>query len=101
MNQYLLSTYAVNGEVPGAPKTPQEMQTFMERVMALRLPPSSARAMATWSRSAARSLSQRSKSAGSTSSTRTILTQPWPGLAKSWRQPTIQLKFAHFARPDA
>lgn len=35
MNQYLLSTYAVNGEVPGAPKTPQEMQTFMERVMAL------------------------------------------------------------------
>lgn len=35
MNQYLLSTYAVDGEVPGAPKTPQEMQTFMERVMAL------------------------------------------------------------------
>ena len=35
MNQYLLSTYAVDGEVPGAPKTPQEMQTFMQRVMAL------------------------------------------------------------------
>ncbi len=35
MNQYLLSTYAVDGEVPGAPKTPKEMQTFMERVMAL------------------------------------------------------------------
>ena len=35
MNQYLLATYAVDGEVPGAPKTPQEIQTFMERVMAL------------------------------------------------------------------
>lgn len=35
MNQYLLSTYTVDGEVPGAPKTPGEMQTFMERVMAL------------------------------------------------------------------
>jgi hypothetical protein len=35
MNQYLLSTYAVEGEVQGAPQTPEEMQTFMERVMAL------------------------------------------------------------------
>ncbi len=35
MNQYLLSTYAVEGEVPGAPRTPEEMQTFMERVIAL------------------------------------------------------------------
>jgi len=35
MSQYLLSTYAVVGEVPGAPSTPQEMQTFMERVIAL------------------------------------------------------------------
>ncbi len=35
MSQYLLSTYAVEGEVPGAPKTPEEMKTFMERVVAL------------------------------------------------------------------
>lgn len=35
MSQYLLSTYAVEGEVPGAPRTPEEMQAFMERVMAL------------------------------------------------------------------
>jgi hypothetical protein len=35
MGQYLLSTYAVEGEVPGAPRTPEEMQTFMERVVAL------------------------------------------------------------------
>jgi len=35
MSQYLLSTYMVEGEVPGAPGTPQEMQTFMERVIAL------------------------------------------------------------------
>ncbi len=35
MNQYLLSTYAVEGEVPGAPSTPNEMHTFMERVSAL------------------------------------------------------------------
>jgi hypothetical protein len=35
MSQYLLSTYAVEGEVAGAPQTPEEMQTFMERVMAL------------------------------------------------------------------
>ena len=35
MSQYLLSTYTVEGEVPGAPATPEEMQTFMERVIAL------------------------------------------------------------------
>ena len=35
MSQYLLSTYTVEGEVPGAPTTPEEMQTFMERVVAL------------------------------------------------------------------
>lgn len=35
MSQYLLSTYVVEGQVPGAPSTPQEMQTFMERVIAL------------------------------------------------------------------
>ena len=34
MGQYLLSTYAVEGEVPGAPQTPKEMQAFMERVVA-------------------------------------------------------------------
>ena len=35
MSQYLLSTYAVEGEVPGAPQTPEEMGAFMERVAAL------------------------------------------------------------------
>jgi len=35
MSQYLLSTYAVAGEVPGAPPTPEQMQEFMGRVMAL------------------------------------------------------------------
>lgn len=35
MGQYLLSTYAVEGEVPGAPRTPEEMQAFMGRVVAL------------------------------------------------------------------
>jgi hypothetical protein len=35
MSQYLLSTYVVEGEVPGAPQSPEEMQGFMERVMAL------------------------------------------------------------------
>ena len=35
MSQYLLSTYAVEGQVPGAPQTAAEMQTFMERVAAL------------------------------------------------------------------
>jgi len=35
MGQYLLSTYAVEGEVRGAPRTPGEMQAFMGRVVAL------------------------------------------------------------------
>lgn len=35
MKQYLLSTYAVSGEVPGSPHTQEEMQTFMERVFTL------------------------------------------------------------------
>jgi hypothetical protein len=35
MGQYLLSTYTVEGEVPGAPGTPEEMQAFMQRVVAL------------------------------------------------------------------
>jgi hypothetical protein len=35
MSQYLLSTYAVEGEVPGAPRTPEQMQAFMQRVAAL------------------------------------------------------------------
>jgi hypothetical protein len=35
MGQYLLSTYEVQGEVPGAPQTPEEMQAFMGRVVAL------------------------------------------------------------------
>ena len=35
MSQYLLSTYVVEGEVRGAPSTPEDMQTFMERVIAL------------------------------------------------------------------
>jgi hypothetical protein len=35
MSQYLLSTYAVEGEVPRAPNTPEEMQAFMRRVVAL------------------------------------------------------------------
>ena len=35
MSQYLLSTYAVEGEVPRAPGTPEEMRAFMERVTAL------------------------------------------------------------------
>ena len=35
MSQYLLSTYMVEGELPGAPGTPEEMRTFMERVIAL------------------------------------------------------------------
>jgi hypothetical protein len=35
MSQYLLSTYAVEGEDRGAPPTPEEMQAFMERVIAL------------------------------------------------------------------
>jgi hypothetical protein len=35
MGQYLLSTYEVEGEVLGAPQTPEEMQAFMGRVIAL------------------------------------------------------------------
>jgi hypothetical protein len=35
MGQYLLSTYAVEGEVAGAPTTSEEMRGFMERVAAL------------------------------------------------------------------
>ena len=35
MSQYLLSTYFVDDEVPGAPSSPDEMQMFMERVIAL------------------------------------------------------------------
>ncbi len=35
MKQYLLSTYALEGEVPGAPTMPEEVQAFMERVSAL------------------------------------------------------------------
>ena len=34
LSQYLLSTYRVGGEVPGAPHTPEEMQAFMARVIA-------------------------------------------------------------------
>ena len=35
MNQYLLSTYHIDGEVEGAPTTPEEMDAFMKRVVAL------------------------------------------------------------------
>ena len=35
MSQYLLSTYAVEGEAPRAPATPEEMGAFMDRVVAL------------------------------------------------------------------
>jgi len=35
MGQYLLSTYEVEGDVPGTPSSPEEMKTFMERVMTL------------------------------------------------------------------
>ena len=35
MSQYLLSTYAVEGEAAGAPSTPEEIQGFMGRVVAL------------------------------------------------------------------
>ena len=35
MSQYLLSTYFVESEVPGGPSTPEQMQAFMERVIAL------------------------------------------------------------------
>ena len=35
MNQYLLATFTVAGAVPGAPSSPEDMQAFMQRVMAL------------------------------------------------------------------
>ncbi|MGI9648761.1 MAG: YciI family protein [Acidimicrobiia bacterium] len=35
MSQYLLSTHSVEGEVPGAPPTPEDMQAFMQRILAL------------------------------------------------------------------
>jgi len=35
VSQYLLATYVVQGQVPGAPGTPEQMQAFMERVIAL------------------------------------------------------------------
>jgi hypothetical protein len=35
MNQYLLSVYEVEGQVVGAPSTPEEVQAFMGRVIAL------------------------------------------------------------------
>ena len=35
MGQYLLATYAVDGEVPGAPSSPEEMQAFMQRLVVL------------------------------------------------------------------
>ena len=35
MSQYLLATYYVEDEVPGAPPTPEEMQAFMQRVIDL------------------------------------------------------------------
>ena len=35
MSQYLLSTYAVESDAPGTPPTPEEMQAFMQRVIAL------------------------------------------------------------------
>lgn len=42
--QYLLSTHTVEGSVPGAPQTPEEMQAFMERVLALEAEMDAARA---------------------------------------------------------
>ena len=35
MSQYLLSTYAVEDAMPGTPPTPEQMQEFMGRVIAL------------------------------------------------------------------
>jgi hypothetical protein len=35
MSQYLLSTYAVESDAPQAPRTPEEMGAFMERVVDL------------------------------------------------------------------
>lgn len=35
MSQYLLSTYAAPDQTPGSPPGPEEMQAFMQRVIAL------------------------------------------------------------------
>ncbi len=35
MTKYLLSTYMVDGEVPDAPPSPDEMQAMMEQIIAL------------------------------------------------------------------
>ena len=35
MNQYLLSVYEADGKVEGAPMTQEDMQSFMQRVIAL------------------------------------------------------------------
>src|SRR4051812_21367225 len=35
MNQYLLSTYGGEAEIPTAPRAPEDMQSFMERIAAL------------------------------------------------------------------
>ncbi len=35
MSNYLLSTYRVEGDVPGAPSSPEEMQQFMQRIISL------------------------------------------------------------------
>jgi hypothetical protein len=35
VSHYLLATYALDGQVPGAPSTPEETQKLMERVIAL------------------------------------------------------------------
>jgi hypothetical protein len=35
VNQYLLSVYEVDGKIEGAPRTPEDMQSFMQRVIAL------------------------------------------------------------------
>lgn len=35
MSTYLLSTFSVEGEVQNAPSSPEDMQQFMQRVMAL------------------------------------------------------------------
>jgi hypothetical protein len=35
MSQYLISTYRVVGEVPGAPHGPEETRAFLERVVAV------------------------------------------------------------------
>jgi hypothetical protein len=35
MNQYLLSTYGGEAEAPTAPRTPEDMQSFMEGIAAL------------------------------------------------------------------